>query len=792
MADYELVINSFRGHNINDGTEYVAFFVDNEVNPFNGPTASIIETPRPGAPPVHVRAQPDGQRLVVDVQLKGGFDQDGLDLLKQWFSIYGDEGYLVATDGNNVQRRILCAVERIELLSVTEVRAFLRSATGLWEAVTATTDTEVVTASGQTFDLTNAGSAPAKPVFTITPNTVMAAANSWIYRRRMTLANRSLRGLSDPVGDGYPIDLGANAFDTDALNTAGKIQADLDDLRVLLNGGEIHRWVDPSGDDATTKAWCNFVMRPRRTVNFAADMSAVSPANGGEIEVSATSPEGLVGWPQSGFIVVENECIQYNARTSTKFLDVTRGARNTTAAIHLKASASIYWVEHPFLDIIYGYSAAISPAPPNDRKPIIDLALSLNTEHHWTGPFGNLGTRRSRAWQALSTDDGPTSGAIRWNKLSNDLVFQDTPASPLHPRVNNLVMECPIPVSDAAAAVELDFDIDNNLLLHIYLLDEEGNESLLSAEQPQAAAVDQQFEPDAAAYRVRLNARIGSIAGHKALSGIDLTLSDAANSGGWRFVLDKETTINGIVLAAKETSASTANINIFISSDDNDAPDVSTSHASAAIANASLSGSYAYFFTSIGPVTLPAGIYWVNLQKSSSSGTIDVRQEGTRRRARQYTREGGVNDYFRSPDGWLTTLADDILATEAQADAALETDEEITIDNIELNLDSTFTPRIVMAAEESLYLHNFRLQNDTTGDYLDVFMPCRVGAESVEIDCEARTIIDLETGVSIPFALEASNPEEWLTVEPGVNQFSYTEVGLVSVDVDHSFRSRWL
>ena len=45
-------------------------------------------------------------------------------------------------------------------------------------------------------------------------------------------------------------------LDTEALVTAGKMQSDCDDLRVVVNGGIAKRWIaDPN--DANTKIWIN-------------------------------------------------------------------------------------------------------------------------------------------------------------------------------------------------------------------------------------------------------------------------------------------------------------------------------------------------------------------------------------------------------------------------------------------------------------------------------------------------------------------------------------------------------
>jgi hypothetical protein len=781
-----LVPESFGGNDIQSSTYKARFVVPRGgLDAIASYLSTAVESTVAGGFPRHIRGQPSSRIIPLEVEVVTE-TQANVEQLKKWFDPANGPQYLVASAADASSRRILCFPE---IMAPTDsppknwsIR--LRAATGVWEANSATTDNEEVTATAQTWALTNAGNTRAYPTFTLTPNTQMANTASYIHRRRLTVANRSDVELGDPVGDGYPIDLGENAFDTDALNTASKMQADLDDLRVVLDGEEIYNWPDPAGaDNATSKVWSNLRYRARKTVTMPAFASNVSPAAGATITV--TNPEGFAGWPTDFFLVYENECVQLTKLSAFEAEVVKRGARGTTAAAHSATTA--YWVEHPFLDIIHDYTAATAPNPPDDRKPRIDLALSLNTEHHWTAAFFNDNDRRSRAWQREFTDDGPVAGYVRSYETGGAMVFEDSLAVAGKPRYNNAILSCPVPIDDAANAVELDMTVNDNLLLHGYLVDRDGHESRLIKQGPTAALTDQQFTPSQLSYLIRFNARIGCLLGAVA-TGSDGVISEVFAANGARFVLAEEKEISGWVMSLKQNGSLNADIASQLMADSADAPSSSTGYtANQTTAFGTITTNYTNIrVTLASPIRLPAGTYWIRLVKGNATGVLNWQFQAARLKANQYFRQGGSTQPQNAPNFRILTTT-----SEAQTDAALETGDDLTIDNIELNYDSAYTPKIVMATEEDMYLHNLTLTNTTTGKAVSVFMPCRVGAASLVIDTENATITDSETGWQIPFALRAGNLRD-LYLQPGSNTWRYDEVGVVNVDVDSSWRDRWL
>lgn len=807
MADHpwKLTPVSFRDHPINDGTVYKAYLPADSFAVENAPDYGVVESQRPEGTPLHVRQQPNGRVFVLKIEMKTD-TLDAFNTLKQWMSPgEADEAYLVAARQDGVNLRIPCVVGALKMESQRLFTATMRSASGLWEAVSLTEDTEAVVINGQTWEIPALGTAPSYLKLMFSPNSQMNHDNSFIHRRRVWIANRSPFEVGDPIGDGYPIDLASDNFDTATLTTA-KMQTSGNDLRVVLAGEEIYRWLDGM-DTSTTKVWSNLRFQPAKTFTLLAAMSSgSSPAAGAEFEVS--NPEGITGWPEDAFAFVENEVLQLHKVDSFTWEVVRRGVGGTTAASHA-ASTTGYWIEHPFLDVIYDYTAAPDPAPPDDRKPRIDLALSLNTEHHWTAGFINSNDRRSRAWQRRFTPDNDVARFIRCYESGGTLIFDDAQPTPGKARFNNIEIDCPIPQAASSNAMELDRTIPIAMAQRIYLTDQEGNESLLDAAicQPFAptAETNKQFTPGAAAYKVRLNAKHSIVVGVRETNGSFLTSSTLNADGWWEgqvFNLDGNTQVDAVAaqvsgLGATEYAAVILANDGGIPDEDTTVPEKATYYLKKNYFNPSggQGASQAYVvFVLPEDVQVPQGAIIVGVgYDDDQDDTFTVYRttyrnyaRGSRRR-KEATGSGWFYDAARSTCILLLSSV-----TEPQSDAPVKSGDQLVIDNIELNYDSSYTPKIAFPAEEDMYLHDFTLRNNTTGDWLHVFLPVRIGAESVYIDCEQRTIIDMESGLAVAFAAVASGPD-WLPLAPGVaNELQYDEVGVTSVDIDWSTQARWL
>lgn len=781
MALDTLTPKTWDGQTLNDAT-YESTLHMTKSHAGDRAEAQTIETDLPGDAPVYVRFDVKQRILILHVRVKTALKSDH-DQLKKWFSPAGGQRYFVVTDGDTIDRRLYAYPERMMRNGETyDIQ--LEASNPFWESATANAPAATnIDSSGETFALTNAGDYKARPSFTITPKTVKVHGNDYVRRQRAIIANRSPLAISDPVGDGWPVNIVGTVLDTDALNTASKLQTDLDDLRVYLEGALINRWPDPATDNASTRVWCNLNLPPRKTLTLPAAASNVSPANGAVITV--TNPQGTIGWPSRGFLFWEDEVIHYVSKTFSTITLASgdgRGALGSTAASH-SASLTGYWIAHPSLALIYDNTAVTNPNPPDDRKPAIDLTNSTNSSFKWASVFNQTG-RRSACWQPLFTDEGNTALYIRCYDSSNTVIFEDAAPVAGKPNFNNLVMDSPYGIKAAAAAITLDETVGIGLHLRGYLTDMSGYESRLISQMYTAALTGQTFQPASVASRLRLNARNAQVIGNR---------SGATASGAFDafFTLDESTTIYGFAFKCTGTNPSSS-VTIIIREPAATTPSISlNSYVSVnpLIGNGVTAEVVVPLTTEI---VLPAGNYRIHVNPSGLTLFYNAMRTAPRLRGLEAdASEGtvtGVN-YYASP--WLSILSD---VTEGQEDAPSLSGDLITLDNIILNWDDATpqTPKILLGAEEaaSFYYANFTLKNNTTGDYVSVLYPM-VKDQTVTIDCANRRITDDQTGEEIPFALVASNPDDWLPMNPGSNTFVYTETGVVSVDVAPSWRDAW-
>jgi hypothetical protein len=215
--------------------------------------------------------------------------------------------------------------------------------------------TEQVTATGQSWDIVNDGNGPEQnPVFTLIPTTQKAAGDAYLYKREVVIANKVARTFAN-----YALDVTNGGLDTAALVTATKMQADVDDLRVLVDGVEVTRWIGENAatdaNSATTTVWINLTLSPGIITGLLAAISAGTPSDGSDLEVTRG---GTAGFPRTGAVLVGDEVIEYDGITASNtngraaFLNIKRGRRNTTAASH-SAGDAVYWA-----------TAGLLPRPP--------------------------------------------------------------------------------------------------------------------------------------------------------------------------------------------------------------------------------------------------------------------------------------------------------------------------------------------------------------------------------------------------------------------------------------------
>ena len=177
------------------------------------------------------------------------------------------------------------------------------------------------------------------------------------------------------------------------------IQADGDDVRVMVNGSEVRRWLYGI-NTATTKVWVNLDFQPGIDLTLKtaiADSGAITAIFFNNNNVNKKAIKNL---PEAGQLLIGDELFTYTAvdAKNLKVTGVTRSVKGTAAAAHA-VDDPIYWIEHEIY-IYFGNGTLEDPAdddPDYDKyKPIIALS-STNTSWVYTD-FMDDARLRSGIW----------------------------------------------------------------------------------------------------------------------------------------------------------------------------------------------------------------------------------------------------------------------------------------------------------------------------------------------------------------------------------------------------------
>jgi hypothetical protein len=747
-----LKVVTWRGNNINDVGTYESHFLMEQGSTFDTHGASTIETERPNNFPVFVRSQPDGLRFTIEIYIRD-LSQATLDQLKNWFNPKDEPGYLVAADNMgespSVQRQLLCTVEKLMASSVNVFKAVLRASTGVWEETADETPVvNVITATGQTFNIVNDGSSWSQPVFTLKPKVLLTNGNSWVKRRHLVIVNRSESPLYDSIGDGYPLLI----CDLSSLSPAVTPSAA---VRVIHNGIDIPRYI--SGN----KLWINLTFRPRKTFILQDDITS-----GYTGVIIPSNPEGLVGWPEEGFFVIDNEAIQYNNLTSTTLNIIAREALGTTAAAHSPDTVG-YWLEHTNLYLIYDYSVAADAPSPPDRQPVIDLDNSDNNHWIWENVFFSINDRHSGTWRREYSEDNIAARFIRSYEAADKMVFENFPPVAGRILANNAIMEVPCALSMTIPSIELTVEYIGEVPVEGY------------------------------AYRRRV---------------VRTDFGYSTFQTGERYVY--QSSPSGYTVATRSVLQQVSSQETELS---NTFPHELGTESEFSVYSSLQTGNY-----QVEPVVLPPGSGGQGFFGSPERQPVPTSTTNT-----TFNQEKGIidnvpmvfNPYGVDSEGHEALLTIGGIAavpifrvrlnaeipigedlegepfTEAPNDVEDGTSAFIRIDDITIEFDQNRTPRIVISAEQSLYLLNCRLTNTTTEDYLDIALLMLID-EELEIDCVARTIIELVRDIPVQFAIAASNPAEWLYNKNGTNVYQLDMAGIGSgegnLEITEVHRNRWL
>lgn len=375
---------SYDGHNINDTTNYVAVIYPDG---YSLPRVDPVMVRRSGQWPLVASIDRSERVLFIEIEIKGSSVGTLQDQLYQWFDPHDEtpKKLIVENDDGSGDRFIYAICESLNPISTAF--GFYRLVTlrvhgdPLWRENTASTDTWNITATGQTKAITNSGKAKAFPVLTITPTS--AKTGDYTYR---LYSNIKWRG---DQATRYPVDV-VDIYNTAALVTGGKMQADGDDLRVFVDGVEVIRWLDGI-NTTTTKVWANIDFQA--TQGFTLVTSIAASGNPATIDLS----EDISGLPSDGYVFVSDEVFHYTRKNNAnrQLEGITRAQLGSSMVSH-PTTHQVLWLQH-VIEVFYGNATASTPTVDDTYKPIFNLNTSTNMSWDFDD-FGDNTFKRPGAW----------------------------------------------------------------------------------------------------------------------------------------------------------------------------------------------------------------------------------------------------------------------------------------------------------------------------------------------------------------------------------------------------------
>lgn len=365
---------SWDAHNINDTTNYVSFL---HHQAYGLPKVSAQSIDRMGRWPTVAGINRPGRVMYLEIIIRNLSQLAAKQVeLQQWFDpedetpkklIVEDLGG--GTGGGN-DRYVYAICEELQaapndennytFIATLRVHGDVR-----WRENTASTQSWAITGTGDTEAVTNNGKDDAYPVLTITPTS--AKTVGYAYRRYSNIKWRATAGAIR-----YPIEV-VDILDTDALVTAGKMQADGDDLRVYVDGVQVTRWLDGI-NTTTTQCWANIDFQPTQQFEL-----ATAIASGSTPPDTIDIVDDITGLPDEGYVFVSDEVFHYTSKNNAnrQLLGITRGELGTSTAAHATTHL-VLWLQH-VVEVFYGNSTTAGPVANDTYKPIFDLATSTNT-----------------------------------------------------------------------------------------------------------------------------------------------------------------------------------------------------------------------------------------------------------------------------------------------------------------------------------------------------------------------------------------------------------------------------
>ena len=392
-----LVVETYGGHNINDTTNYKSGFTPAQV--WGLPNVGINTISRTGNWPILgnvVRGELAITLFVAIVPTVAATIRTLRAQLLRWFDPEDEatNALVITDDGTERPRYVNVICQKCEPFQIKGMASrngfkvtLIVSGDVRWRATTDVTTTWEITASGQTKVVPNAGEDDSYPVYKLMPTAPKAAG--YTYRQWFPIKWRSPN-----AGYSYPVKA---IRDTDALITAGKMQADGDDLRILSDGTEVDRWL---GDINTVTTDILFNLDFARAPTLLLKTAIAGAGSIDSIEFDDEVEVSLL--PDKGIIMIGTEAFVFTGRSliDASVTGITREAKGTTIGAHA-IDDPCYWIQHDVY-MVYGNATATAPVTNDVNMPCFELDLSTNTSWVYE-TFGKFSTSYSGGWQGTGS-----------------------------------------------------------------------------------------------------------------------------------------------------------------------------------------------------------------------------------------------------------------------------------------------------------------------------------------------------------------------------------------------------
>jgi hypothetical protein len=801
---YKLIPYSINGTLLNSAA-YSSWF-EREIDPFCLVTAEPVETVVEGTFPTSSGSQP--QSLIMPLYVRiipapgVGVTQAQLDAFKILFDSDSGDVVFKAIDGSTtpityeVTAKVIDHRAKKNIADTFVIRLYIAHPIFLND--TPVSHSQTATSSPKTWSETPVGSKRTWPNLTFQPTVAKSHAIDYLHRWQIIFCWQSEFAGVDSNGCGYPINLnpvgGTGFIDLSAEYSAARLLANGNDLRVLVDGEEVPREIDTTL--AADYIWIWPIHKPMVAVTNAVAMaSSSSPGVGEWIELSNIL--GTSGLPPSGIIVFGTECIRYDNKTLTAIRVQQRGACNTTAASHPITTVGL-WKEHD-IQIISDNASAGAPPDSTLTRPVINLATSTNLYHARPGPQITRATPL-RVGQVIidPREEGSGFSPMRVNDTGTVLKFIDSIPAAGQPKCNGVSLYCPCGIKAAAAALEQDVTVAENILARVYGSDLDGNESLLAEYNPVTDGVNKQITPTSVLQRIRYATMVRTLTAQEHTPGGTVVVGPVDYERAQSFTLDQECWVYGVSVELKKTAGADGNVVASLGeySGTGD-PDTVTWNwvyqaqlAAAADISASSFGIHTCFFPA--PVRLSAGHYFITLKRTASAALIYWSQGyRTYAKGEAWTSGlmGGAGVWTQDAiyGNWFRILGDgSICQPEVPAASAAEAE----FDNIEITFDNTTprTPLIFISPQETIYMLRGAAKNDTSGQTL-TFMGIPVPLNTIiTVNTLAHTVIRNDTGESISGLITPTDIINWMWFIAAANSLRYTESGIGTVLIGISYQ----